>query len=526
VPTILFASSVAIGIVLRAVQYFACTSLWLDELALVNALEVHRLSDLGVRPIAFGQTAPLGYEFLVKLLLLARPSSDLTLRLPSFIVGCAAVPLAGLVATRTVARDYAWTASLGVALAPPLIFQSAQVKPYSEDVALSLLLLWLALGDFDRSRSHPSRALAVTGCLAPWFSFASLFVVAAISLAWLVQAAGRHEPVDRPRIVLTICCWGAACVASEVLAQRLVDPTLRQFMHSFWAGGFPPPSLRPRAVAAWLSDALSSIVRQLTGDRGGRPLVALAFVGVVGTWCRSPAKATALGMPIVFAVCAAALRQYPLTDRPSLWAAPILLTASLSGAVFGARVLGARRWPSAVVPCAVASAAVAMMFQESPVVQRKQDIKPVLRHIASTAQPGDALYVHFEAWQAATFYRGMLRHPPMTIIEGSCSSTDRRRPLLEIDRLRAHHRVWVLFSPINPLRDESPLILRYLDTIGDQRDAIRGPGLLTSSAVLYEFDAAKMTQTADASQWVIPETVAATPMRGCWLMMVPPRLKD
>ena len=134
------------------------------------------------------------------------------------------------------------------------------------------------------------------------------------------------------------------------------------------------------------------------------------------------------------------------------------------------------------------------------------------------------MYVHFEAWQAATFYRGLLQRPSMTILEGSCSSSDRRRPLLEIDSLRNHHRIWVLFSPINPLKDESPLILKYLDTIGDQRDSIRGPGALTSSAVLYELDAVKVTQAADASQWAIPDAVAATPMRGCWPMLIPQRL--
>jgi hypothetical protein len=526
-PIVLCATSVAIGIGLRAVQYFAAASLWMDELALVNALEVHRLSDLGVRPIAFGQIAPLGYDFLVKFLLLVRPTSELTLRLPSFLLGCAAVPLTGLVANRTIAKNYAWAATLGVALAPSLIFQSAQVKPYSGDVALSLLLLWLALGDFDRSGNCPGRALVAAGLLAPWFSFPSLFVLAALSLAWIVRAAGAHEAIDRPRTALTICCWGAACVVSLVLAQRLVDPTLRQFMRGFWAGGFPPPSSGPLAVAAWLSEALSDIIRGLTADRGGRPLAALAFLGIAGTWGRSPAKATALGMPIAFGVCAAVLSQYPLIGRASLWAMPILIIASLCGAVVGAQlVLGRDRvWPAAVVPCAFATAAVLAAFQKFPVIQRKQDLKPVLRHMASSAQPGDAVYVHYGAWHAATFYREMLQQPSITLMEGSCSPDDRRHPLLEIDQLRDHSRIWVLFSFLDVQHTDRKLILAYLDAIGVQRQVEWAPER-DANAFLYELDRAKMARIPSASQWAIPDSLAEAPPRKCSLVLVPARLND
>jgi hypothetical protein len=497
----------------------------MDELAFVNALGVHGLSDLGVRPMAFGQIAPIGYVFLEKLLLLARPS-ELTLRLPSFLLGCAAVPLTGLVATRTAATDYAWTATLGVALAPSLIFQSAQVKPYSGDVALSLLLLWLAFRDFDQRRSGPSRALAVAGFLAPWFSFASLFVVAAIALAWLVQAADKREAVDRPCVALTICGWGATCVASEALAHRLVDPTLMQFMRHFWAEGFPPAS-GARAVAVWLLDALSGIERELTGDRGGRPLAALAFVGIGGIWWRSPAKATALGMPIVLAAGAAILARYPLMGRPSLWAAPIMIVASLSGAVVGAQlVLGNdRAWPAAVVPCAFAAAAVLAALQNFPVVQRRQDVKPLLRHIASSGRAGDAVYVHYGAWHAATFYGELLRLPSITVMEGSCSSNDRRRPLLEIDRLRDHPRLWVVFSYLDTGQSDRKLILAYLDAIGALRDVAQAPRL-DAYAVLYELDPGKLSRIPDAPHWIIPDSLADAPMRRCSLMLVPSRLNE
>jgi hypothetical protein len=528
---ILFASSVAIGVCLRAIQYFASTSLWLDELALANALAPYTLADLVSRPLDFAQIAPIGYVWIEKLLLLVWGPSELALRLPSFVLGCAAIPLAWLLADRILPRAYAWTVSLSVALAPVLIWQSAQVKPYSGDVALSLLMLWLALLDFERKASRPSPALVVAGLLAPWFSLPSLFVVAAISLAWIVRASGGHQRMDYARTALAICCWGATCVVTQAVVRRQVDAATWHFMHGFWANGLPPPSSGIRSVALWLLDALTNMVRALTGDRGGRPLVALAFAGLWGISRSSPEKAVALGMPIVFALCAAALAQYPLTERASLWTAPILLVASLSGAVFATRVfLGSHRtWAAGIVPCAVATAAAIATAHNFPVIQRRQDVKPVLRHIASNAQPGDALYVPFEAWQAATFYRSMLENLSIAIVEGTCSSTDRLQPLAEIDRLRDRRRIWVLFSFLSPKRYESELILGYLDAIGTQRDALWVPGPppggpMTSSAVLYELDSDKMARIRDASQWAVPDAVANAPMRICWPVFAPPRL--
>jgi len=330
IPTVLFTSSLAIGIVLRVIQYVSATSLWLDELALVNALAIHKIFDPAFEPIGFTQIAPVGYASIEKLILLALPASELTLRFPAFVLGCAAIPLSWVVATRTPVREYAWAISLGVALSPALIFQSAQVKPYSGDVAITLLLSWLALRDFDAGACRPSRALTAACLLAPWFSFPSHFVVAAIALAWIVLA-GTRERVDRRRTALAICCWGAATLAAQVAARQQMDPPTARFMHGFWASGFAPLAAGPRAVAVWLTDTLANILRSLTGDRGGRPLVALAVVGLWGISRQSQAKAITLGMPIAFAVCAATFKQYPLTDRASLWAAPILPSLRFPG---------------------------------------------------------------------------------------------------------------------------------------------------------------------------------------------------
>ena len=63
------------------------------------------------------------------------------------------------------------------ALADDLIYYSSEIKQYSSDVAIALgLLLYVFISDKCCARSYVT--FAFLGCLAVWFSFPVVFVVA------------------------------------------------------------------------------------------------------------------------------------------------------------------------------------------------------------------------------------------------------------------------------------------------------------------------------------------------------------
>jgi hypothetical protein len=530
----LLVGAVAIGLVLRVVQYSAATSLWLDELAFANNLVTRGVRNLVSRPLDFVQVVPAGFLLVEKLAALVMGPSELSLRLWPFLMGCAALPLSGFIGAKVVGRQLGWTVALVLALSPPLIVRSAEVKPYSGDVALTLLLTWLALRDFERNTPRPSRALVTACLLAPWFSFPSIFVVAAIGVAWFTRALSSGEKVDRRRILYMVAGWAVVCLAAvaAVAASRgQLDAAGRERMHRDWGEGFPAQPFHVASAARWLFRTLADVAREVAGGRGGRPLAALGIAGVFVLWRRARWAAGVVVLPLLFAIAAAVVRQYPLSGRIALWVGPLLLLLAVAGAAGAARVALPSCWPrlAALAPSLVVVAPLLSAIQKPPVVQRWEEIKPVFRHIAANARAGDAVYIYSSAWQAGTFYRPLLERPSVEIVEGTCSASDRLNPLIDIDALRDHPRIWVVFSHLSPELRDHELIMGYLDAIGTRTDLFSIPPDFpgnegTSATVLYELDPQRMAQLANASQWTIPDSVQRAPRRGCWPTFIPRRL--
>ncbi len=527
----LLLAAVAIGVVLRVVQYSAATSLWLDELAFANNLVGRGAWDLVSRPLDFAQIMPIGFLLFEKLAAVLLGPTERSLRLWSFVMGCAILPLSALVAAKIVGRQQSWTVTLVLALSAPLIVRSAEMKVYSTDVALTLLLAWLALRDGEHVAPRPGRALAVACLLAPWFSFPAIFVVATIGVVWLVRARSSPNAADRRWILWMVASWAVACLAAVAASRGQLDAEGRAYMRRNWADGFPPQPFQLVSAARWLYLTLADLVRVVAGDRAGRPLAALGIAGIAIVWRRSPWAAGVLALPLLFAVAASGARQYPFSGRVTLWVGPLILILAVAALAAAAGAVLRSRWPRLAVlaPAVVVVAPLWSAIQEPPVVHRWQEIKPVFRHIAQTARPGDAVYIYFSAWQAATFYRALLVSPSVQVVEGTCSESDRRTPLIDIDALRDHPRIWVVFSHLSPELREHELILGYLDAIGTRKDLFSIPREFpgnegTSTAVLYELDPTRLAQVANASQWTIPASVQSAPMRRCWLTFIPRRL--
>lgn len=529
-PLRLFAIAVAIGIGLRTIQYFANTSLWLDELAFANNLS-RSAYDLMSRPLDYAQVAPPGFVLFEKGISTLLGVSELTLRLWSLVMGCAAVILSGLVTARIAGRWFAYIAASLVALAPDLIWQSAQVKPYSGDVALTLLLAWLMLRDLDADAPRPGRALIIACIITPWFSFAALFAVAAVGIAWLVRAQTSRHKVEVAGTRACVAGWAIVCLAVGAVARGQLSPATGEFMQGFWASTFPPHGDGPLAHATWAIDSLGRIMRTFSGGVGGRVVVLLAGVGAIVVARRSFVRAITMVVPVCIAVLTAGLRMYPLAERVALWAGPFMLVLAVTAVAAIAHAVVPRRWPGAALLAPVAMLVIPMRTTVllPPVVQRIQDIKPVFRHITDNARPGDVVYVYYTAWQATTFYRAMLTRPLLTVAEGACSHTDRLAPIREIDALRDHPRIWVVFSHTDPVHRDTELILGYLDAIGTRRDVFAVPqpfpgSTRTSSAILYQLDPAMRARVPDLARWLVSSELPAAPKRGCFAPFAPTRM--
>jgi uncharacterized membrane protein len=83
---------IGLGIVVRATQYFANRSLWLDEAFLALNIVQRSFTELW-RPLSHDQVAPLGFLMAEKLAIVCLGNHAYALRFFPFLAGIAAVPL-------------------------------------------------------------------------------------------------------------------------------------------------------------------------------------------------------------------------------------------------------------------------------------------------------------------------------------------------------------------------------------------------------------------------------------------------
>ena len=328
----------ALAFAVRTVRYLAHFPLWGDEAAVALNLLDRGFGDLLTR-LDYGQLAPPGFLMGARATLLALGTSEIALRLAPFAAALGSVGAfawqSRLVTAEIRPRPVGVTA-LPVALFAVsyyLVRYAAELKPYSLDVLVACLVpglaaRWLA--------SLPGRdaslgALAALGCVGPWFSYPTAFVVGGAALGLLPAVVRRRS--GRTWVLWSLLAAGAALGSGSVYllvgrAQQLDAAGSSRWLLDFWAAGFPPAA--PLALLRWLASTHTGMLFAYPngGPDGGSVLTLGVFA--VGAWTlwrthNRTMLAVLLG-PFVLTMAASALRLYPYGVHPriALFLAPAI----------------------------------------------------------------------------------------------------------------------------------------------------------------------------------------------------------
>jgi len=525
---------VGLGLLLRAIQYFADRSQWTDETMLSTNIVDRSLHQLMTGPLTLGQSAPLGFLAVEKLLTLLMGPSDMALRLFPFIATLAGLVAFHFLTGRVLQR---WSQPLAVALfalAAPLISYAGQVKQYASDVAIVLLLLLMALPIQQRGLTRRQAGwAAAAGFVAAWFSQGAVLTLAGLSVvllwgAWRQRRSGLPE-FGLQRVLPVAAIWMIGGLAASAVAWLKMSPAMRDYLHRFWSPGFMPRPLWSMAALQWPVRALGA----LFGRGSSASLnylvppfyVVLSLVGLFLLARRIRARAALVLSPLVVTFAAAVLHQYPFYDRLILFLVPIFLLG-LAEAI-GCLVGLAQRRVGPVLGGAVLLLGLPLAYPvaASPPPYGSENIKPVLRYLREHRQAGDPVYVYHGTIPAFEYYAPRLGFGPAgeTII-GPCHRGNTRLYLGELDRFRGQRRVWLLFAHSVSLYDERGDILRYLDAIGARREQYlapsRGPARTDpahlDTADTYLYDLSDPARLALASAATFPlRTFALNERLGC-----------
>ena len=512
----LYLALILLGIGLRAWQFLADTSLYIDEIAVAHDVLHTSALDLLLHPLP-EQVAPKGFLLAAKASISVFGPSDMALRLVAFVCSLISV----IAFWRLTIRLPGWAGPLALALfgtALPLIVFGSEVKQYSGDVLATLLLMLMALC-LDRSEQVSRKQrwlLATAGAALVWFSQAAVLVIAA-EIAVLVWHR-RGQPRRIADSATVFVAWAFSAGTAAFVSAQSVGPDMGPYLKQYWAAGFMPLSLNSLTATLWPWDQLMSMLGAGAPASLGFPVPAFALavvaLGFAVLWNRQRLFAACLLVPIAATIAAAIFQQYPFSDRLVLFLVPALLLALAAGVDAARRFMSRFSRPAGIASYALLAGTFLSPCISTPPPYHTEDMKPVLEYLRGRRKPDDKIYAYYAAAPATAWYGARYDLEQNEYAIGGCHRGYPEMYLRELDQFRGSPRLWVLMTHARPDLEESEEILNYLDDIGTRREQIvvdaRMPYGNEFPAAAYLYDLSAVPAIS-----VTPENDAERPTLSC-----------
>jgi len=490
------------GVCLRLAQYALDRSLCLDE-AYLSLNLLHRSFAGLLRPLDYHQGAPLGFLLAEKYAIRLFGPTELSLRLLPLLAGLASMFLFYKVA-KDILRPAAVPVAMGLfAIAPPLVYYASEVKQYSTDVAVALVLYSIALPRKPAEWSSVRiLVFGLFGSVAIWLSHPSVFVLAGIGTIVIIDAWHRGDVRCLTRFLPAAGMWATSLVVCYLLLLRHLarDQALLDYLNEY----FMP--LPPRSISdlKWFFDIFFGF---FSGTAGlvTTGLAALTFiVGILYKWSKDREQLWLLLTPFFFTLVASGMHKYPLGGRLTLFLLPTVFLLMAEGAeqVRSNLPRNSRTIAYILVGLLMLDPAVYAVHHfakphtvvRTPGIMQAEEIRPIFAYVHGHEQPGDLIYLFAEAQPAFEYYEELNHLHDANLVLGTASGNDPSAYALDLDRLRGH-RVWVIFSHFKGINaDEAKYIRFYLDRLGRESQVYSTPG-----AAAYLYDLRSLPQTTELS---------------------------
>ncbi len=319
---------IGVGVGLRVANFFRDRSFWGDEVAIALNLRFRSFAEL-LHPLSYDQTMPVGFLLCVKGVASVLGYSELVLRLPLLLVGCALLILTWILFSKLFEPRVVFLIVAIMAVSQPLIYYSSELKQYELDALATVLVVWLAVITLTSAADPPWPKLIAVGAVVMCFSQPVVFVLASIGIAAVFDRRFRTSATWRKHCILTGAVWLIVFVPLLRFSYRATMQSA--YMNMFWSSNFitlNSPDFRDRLSAAV---ALSLGISHIIGIRT-IILSGLFLVGLYGIMKKSGRLiAMVVAAPFGLMLLASVLKQYPIVTRLLLFSVPILLLIYASG---------------------------------------------------------------------------------------------------------------------------------------------------------------------------------------------------
>jgi hypothetical protein len=397
-----------VGIGLATAVWLSDRGLWLDEASLGLSLLERDHAGL-LRPLNYGQAAPLLYLQIVKACAEVFGPSTLSMRLPSLLAFLASVILFSGILRRSLETPAARIIAMSLFCFNLMLLRySGELKQYMTEVMVCVMVIRLTLG-FHQEGGVRTWPLLLGGLMGIFLSHTAAMVLAMAGCMMLLQwRLDGDVHVLRSALVCGLCWLGA--LAAYYLMYVKGHPS-QAYMLQYWerTGGFGPADTFGDASLRYLGRKLE-LMRNAKNIFHIRSrwanlsllLVPLAF-WLSGTQRRNR-WLLLLPLPLVLHLLISYLRIYPFDMRLTIYLLPLIILAASYGldrVLLRFRLGGSIAAWLAVIACMWE----ANVFRRDLLPIRSEELRPVAKEVARRIRPDERLWLNPDARYAYRFYR-------------------------------------------------------------------------------------------------------------------------
>jgi len=380
---VLFFLILALGLSLRFYQYLMGRSLWEDEAHLALSFVTRDYAGI-LKPLDYIQAAPPLFLLTVKTFTLIFGNGESALRALPFITSILTLPLFYyLLLSITRSSIAALVGFLAFAVNIAVIYYSSELKTYGVDVAVYILMIYLAVSQYRFVSKRRNLLLGIAGCASLLYSniaFIILFCVACyMMIGWL-----KNKKIERAQLYV-LASWGILFIAYYLLFVH--NHPYEAIQKSNYSFGFPPLPLFSSEFNAFMEKSIHEIGFRLLlyVSKSWSFAYILLFLIVVSIIHAFYKKKYALllftCLPILIHFTISLFHIYPFWYRLILYFVPVLIILMASGVSLVANFL-ARKTHVAIsliftVYCVYFFSIES--FKQYPLYYR--EVKPTLDHI-------------------------------------------------------------------------------------------------------------------------------------------------
>ncbi len=489
------------GIVNRLIQYIYNRSLWADEAVLALNIVERSYIEL-TQPLDYDQVAPIGFLWIEKFLVNLLGNNEYVLRLFPLIAGIVSLFIFAIIARRYLKNLGSVIAILLFSSISSIVYYSTEVKQYSTDILIALLLCYL-LAPYGRKKITTSQTVItiILVVIFLWFSHPAIFILTAMGLVELVTVIlNKDTNISKRKVIIYASGLLSFCIFYFGFLNQAND---NQDLFNSWEDAFPNHPLN----IIWYLDAFGQFFYKPLGFEYYKLLgfeinldvvaIALFLLGCFSYFHKNKIILCTLLFPLLTTFAGAGLHLYPFRTRVVLFLAPFFIIAIAEGINWIA-TLKLHRVIAIFLACLITLTIAAPVVESSMTFvkpKQKEEIKEVLNYIRQREQPQDILYIYQRGIYQFLYYAEKYGYRPGDYILGvddldiydgkKLSEAEWQRYKKDLDNLRGNSRVWVLFSHLNRNSEYKP-IKTYLDTIGTELDRFETKGAFVHLYNLHE----------------------------------------